>query len=68
MLEIGPAIITSIPFDIVVYADAVQFHMEKCEPLSEQLLWLYEHQFEMDVKECVKILHMIGIVHRDIKF
>jgi serine/threonine protein kinase len=27
MLGIGPTILTSIPFDIVVSADAVQFHL-----------------------------------------
>jgi hypothetical protein len=35
VLEIGPAIEVSIPFDVVVYSDAVQFHLEKCEPLSK---------------------------------
>jgi hypothetical protein len=29
---IGPAIETSIPFDLIVYEDAIQFHLEKCEP------------------------------------
>jgi hypothetical protein len=33
-LGVGPAIETSIPFDIMVYADAVQFHLEKCEKFS----------------------------------
>jgi hypothetical protein len=30
VLEVGPAVETSIPFDVVVYADAVHFHLEKC--------------------------------------
>jgi hypothetical protein len=34
LLGVGPAIETSIPFDIVVYIDAVQFHLEKCESLT----------------------------------
>jgi hypothetical protein len=38
MLGVGPAIETSIPFDVVVYTNAVQFHLEKCAPLSKQLL------------------------------
>jgi hypothetical protein len=38
MLEIGPAVEMSIPFDIVVYANAVQFHLEKCKPLSKNIL------------------------------
>jgi hypothetical protein len=27
VLEVGPAVETSIPFDVVVYADAVHFHL-----------------------------------------
>jgi hypothetical protein len=42
MLGIGPAVETSIPFDVVVYTDAVQFHLEKCEPLSQPLLIKYK--------------------------
>jgi hypothetical protein len=42
VFEVGPAIETSIPFDVVVYADAVQFHLEKCNPLSKSLLMQYE--------------------------
>jgi predicted Ser/Thr protein kinase len=38
LLEIGPAIETNIPFGVVIYADAVQFHLERCESLSMQLL------------------------------
>jgi hypothetical protein len=37
-LEVGPAVQTSIPFDVAVYTDAVQLHLEKCKPLSKQLL------------------------------
>jgi hypothetical protein len=39
VLGVGPAVETSIPFDVIVYMDAVQFHLEKCEPLSKQLLY-----------------------------
>jgi hypothetical protein len=41
LLEIGPAVETKIPYDIVVYADAVQFHLEKCESLTKSLLRKY---------------------------
>jgi serine/threonine protein kinase len=67
MFEIGPAVEMSIPFDIIVYADAMQFHLEKCEPVSNPLLSKYGQQFERDLKECLRVLHCIGIVHRDIK-
>jgi hypothetical protein len=30
MLGIGPAVEMSIPFDVIVYIDAVEFHLEKC--------------------------------------
>jgi hypothetical protein len=30
VLGIGPAIETSIPFDVVIYSNAVQFHLERC--------------------------------------
>jgi hypothetical protein len=32
MLGIGPAFDVTIPFDVVIYANAVQFHLENCEP------------------------------------
>jgi serine/threonine protein kinase len=67
MLEIGPAVQTSIPFDVVVYTNAVQFHLEKCKPLSKQLLQQYRQQFDRDIKECLQALHSIGVVQRDIK-
>jgi hypothetical protein len=41
VLGVGPAIETSIPFDVVVYSNATQFHLEKCEPLSKPLLMRY---------------------------
>jgi hypothetical protein len=38
MLGVGPAVETSIPFDVIVYVNAVQFHLEKCEQYSKQIL------------------------------
>jgi hypothetical protein len=29
-LGIGPALETTIPFDLIVYEDGVQFHLERC--------------------------------------
>jgi hypothetical protein len=45
MLEVGPLVETSIPFDVIVYADAIQFHLEKCEPLSKECYKLHGTQF-----------------------
>jgi hypothetical protein len=42
MLEVGPAIETSIPFDVIIYVDAIQFHLEKCESLDKSLLTKYK--------------------------
>jgi hypothetical protein len=41
MLQIGPAIETNIPFDVAVYTNAVQFHLERCKPLSNKILQKY---------------------------
>jgi hypothetical protein len=38
MLKVGPGVETSIPFDVIIYANAIQFHLEKCTPLSGQIL------------------------------
>jgi hypothetical protein len=35
VLGVGPAIEISTPFDVVVYTNAIQFHLEKCDPLSK---------------------------------
>jgi hypothetical protein len=41
VLGVGPAVETSIPFDVVIYTDTIQFHLDKCEPLSKQLIQRY---------------------------
>jgi serine/threonine protein kinase len=67
VLGVGPEIETSIPFDVVVYDDAIQFHLEKCEQYSIKILRQHGQYFKSDLKECLRVLHSIGIVHRDIK-
>jgi hypothetical protein len=42
VLEVGPAIDTSTPFDVVVYNNAIQFQLEKYNPLSKTLLMKYK--------------------------
>jgi hypothetical protein len=39
VLGIGPPVKTSIPFDVIVYPDAVQFHLKECERVSSKLLF-----------------------------
>jgi serine/threonine protein kinase len=36
-LGIGPAFETNIPFDIIAYEDATQFHLEWCETAMQNL-------------------------------
>jgi serine/threonine protein kinase len=67
LLGVGPAVETSIPFDVVVYIGAVQFHLEKCQPVSRPILQQYKEQFVKDLKMGLRVLHSIGVVHRDIK-
>jgi hypothetical protein len=31
MLGIGPAFEVTIPFDVIIYANTVQFHLENCK-------------------------------------
>jgi hypothetical protein len=50
VLGIGPAVETRIPFDLIVYDNAVQFHLEKCERCSNELLYKHKKQFAKDLK------------------
>jgi serine/threonine protein kinase len=66
MYEISPQLETTIPFDLIVYKDAIQFHLEKCEP-AEDKVKINPECFERDLKECLRVLHSLHIVHKDIK-
>jgi predicted Ser/Thr protein kinase len=37
MFGIGPEVETSIPFDLIVYENAIQFNMKRCEPVRNVL-------------------------------
>ena len=70
MFEIGPEVETSIPYDLIVYDTAVQFHLELCSPVSFRnsndrrgwLFWLEEH-----IRSGLRVLHSLHIAHKDIK-
>lgn len=66
-LRIGPAIETSIPFDLICYSDRAQFHMEKCQPINFRGIGKDADQLEAELKFCLKTLHFFNICHRDIK-
>lgn len=63
--EIGPASELSIPFDIIVYNDCIEFYQEECvwAPDSSCL----QSFLSSDLKNCLHQLHHLHIVHRDIK-
>ena len=70
MFEIGPEVETSIPYDLIVYDTAVQFHLELCSPVNFRnsndrrrwLFWLEEH-----IRSGLRALHSLHIAHKDIK-
>lgn len=74
LFEIGPDLETSIPFDMIVYDNSVQFHLEQCERISTceirgfiNMDLAKRGRFESDLKYCIGILHSLHIAHNDIK-
>lgn len=64
-LSIGPQVETYIPFDLVVYSNAIQFHLERCQPTHEAPTHI--HQLERDLRYNLAVLHSFGIIHKDVK-
>lgn len=73
MYRIAPDFETSIPFDLIVYEDAVQFHLEKCQPIclggnnSNPCLQKSFNELRVDLIKCLRVLHSLHIVHKDLK-
>lgn len=65
-LEIGPAIETRIPFDLVAYENAIQFHLERCFSIR-MVNEILKQRLAQDLKDCLAVLHSLNIVHKDIK-
>jgi serine/threonine protein kinase len=66
LFGIGPIVYTDIPYDLVVYNDGIQFHLERCLTLSQ----CQPHQINSltsDLKFCLSVLHSLHIVHKDVK-
>lgn len=64
-LGIGPAVETRISFDLVVYDNAIQFHLERCLPffMKRDQIW----RFQSDLVDNLAALHYFQIIHKDIK-
>ena len=74
MHEIGPDVHTTIPYDLILYEDAIQFHLEKCEPIyslttstSSTLAKHNPNKVRDDLVVCLRVLHALHIAHKDIK-
>lgn len=74
MHEIGPDVHTTIPYDLILYEDALQFHLERCESMYDLRDYAYStlakhnpNKVKDDLVRCLWVLHRLHIVHRDIK-
>lgn len=73
MFGIAPNLETSIPYDLIVYEDAAQFHLEKCKTLcigGERFMSRVKEdqsKFIANLTHCLRVLHGLHIAHRDIK-
>ena len=75
MHQIGPDVHTTIPYDLILYENAIQFHLEKCEPIyydfdrtfSAEFYRQHPNKFKDDLVHCLRVLHGLHIAHKDIK-
>lgn len=67
MYGIGPDVETSIHFDLIVYNNAVQFHLELCSGLNELRIVPSDGILKEQLLYCLEVLHELHIAHKDIK-
>lgn len=67
MFELGPKILNPYGFDIVCYRNCAEFCMERCLPWEVSYGDMNKSAMETRLKHCMKVMHLLGIVHRDIK-
>lgn len=65
MLGIGPKMRVCDGFDITCFEDCLEFTMELCKPLSS--LQCQAEESEMRLKYCVRLMHSLNLIHKDIK-
>lgn len=67
---------TIIPYDLILYEDALQFHLEMCKPIFDTYSNTYlvnladstiGNDLRNDLRNCLRVLHNHHITHRDIK-
>jgi serine/threonine protein kinase len=58
---IGPKVESYFGFDILIFADCIEFGMERCERVNVH----NSHQWQL--YENMALMHQIGIIHQDIK-
>jgi serine/threonine protein kinase len=65
-----------IPIDLVVYENAAVIHMEVCDSLKNKLikykvntvaLKYITSRIRNDISHCLRVLHSLHIVHKDVK-
>ena len=61
-LKVGPKIKKDFGFDIVVYSKMIMFAMEYCSQGQQFTL-----KTEEDLKQSLAVMHLLNIVHLDIK-
>lgn len=67
MFGIGPKILNPYGFDVVCYRNCAEFCMERCLPWSYGYSSEDKKLMERRLKYCVYIMHLLRIVHKDIK-
>jgi serine/threonine protein kinase len=65
-LRIGPQVKPELNFDVVCYEDAIQFYMEKCEPINVKGFFSID-TFERRMLYCLRLMHSLNLIHKDIK-
>ena len=64
-LGVGPRVRPEPTFDLICYEDAIQFYVEKCDPLPFQPSTV--ENLRLRLLFCLRRMHYFGLIHKDIK-
>lgn len=68
ILKIGPKVGSpSHGFDMVCFNDCIDYYMEKCQPCVSPPEGYPLRKVERRLKYCVRVMHILKIMHKDIK-